>query len=423
MISADKQAPFKAKRISLHMAPQEVAASLQHLPDMVFFDSSGNLSERQKAAISIIAARPVKHVQGDIHIASDLQSLRDVMESFTSAHDNENPYPTGGACGMVDYDGTFHFGIYPEMLIYLHHEDQWLECGDLSREMKVSHDQEKPQIGEFTGSMSQNVYEEKVRRIQKYISAGDIYQVNLTHRFRANIYGGSLFELYDHLRKSTPSPLAAWMSLGGREVLSSSPETFLQMSGKIITTRPIKGTRPRFADKQRDEESAAELLASDKERAELVMITDLERNDLGQVCEYGSVRVDDMLALEKLEHVYHLVSTVTGKLRADVDHLSALKACFPGGSITGAPKKRSMEIIDELETVPRGLYTGAMGYVGFNGESQFNIPIRTLIRDNDQLSYHVGAGIVADSDPATEYQETLDKAKGIRLAVEGFHNI
>jgi len=127
-----------------------------------------------------------------------------------------------------------------------------------------------------------------------------------------------------------------------------------------------------------------------------------------------------MLALEKLEHVYHLVSTVTGTLREDVDHLDALKACFPGGSITGAPKKRAMEIIDELETVPRGLYTGAVGYIGFNGESQFNIPIRTLVRDGDTLHYHVGAGIVADSDPAAEYQETLDKAKGIRLAIDCF---
>jgi len=150
------------------------------------------------------------------------------------------------------------------------------------------------------------------------------------------------------------------------------------------------------------------------------MITDLERNDLGQVCEFGTVRVAEMLALEKLEQVYHLVSTVTGTLRDDIDHLDALAACFPGGSITGAPKKRAMEIIAELEPVARGLYTGAVGYIGFNGESQLNIPIRTLVRENETLHYHVGAGIVSDSDPAAEYQETLDKAKGIRLAIEQF---
>jgi para-aminobenzoate synthetase component 1 len=185
-------------------------------------------------------------------------------------------------------------------------------------------------------------------------------------------------------------------------------------------TRPIKGTRPRFKDDEADQASARELLNSEKENAELIMITDLERNDLGKVCEFGSVRVADMLSLEKLEHVYHLVSTVTGTLREDVDQLGALAACFPGGSITGAPKKRAMEIIDELETMPRGLYTGAVGYLGFNGESQFNIPIRTLVRDGNSLHYHVGAGIVADSDPDEEFEETLHKAKGIKLAIERY---
>ena len=192
------------------------------------------------------------------------------------------------------------------------------------------------------------------------------------------------------------------------------------MSGRSVETCPIKGTRPRGHDKATDKALAQELIESPKENAELTMITDLERNDLGQVCEFGSVRVAEMLGLEKLEQVYHLVSTVTGMLREEIDHLSALAACFPGGSITGAPKKRAMEIIAELEPVPRGLYTGAIGYIGFNGESQFNIPIRTLVRENDQLHYHVGAGIVADSEPAAEYQETLDKAKGIRLAISRF---
>ena len=192
------------------------------------------------------------------------------------------------------------------------------------------------------------------------------------------------------------------------------------MSGKSVETRPIKGTRPRFEDSEADQASARELLNSEKENAELIMITDLERNDLGKVCEFGSVRVADMLSLETLEHVYHLVSTVTGTLRDDVDQVGALAACFPGGSITGAPKKRALEIIEELETAPRGLYTGAVGYFGFNGESQFNIPIRTLVRDGDSLHYHVGAGIVADSDPSEEFEETLHKAKGIKLAIERY---
>jgi anthranilate/para-aminobenzoate synthase component I len=212
--------------------------------------------------------------------------------------------------------------------------------------------------------------------------------------------------------------MAGWMKRCGREVLSSSPETFLKISGSQVETRPIKGTRPRFAHPDDDRRSAYELQTSIKEISELVMITDLLRNDLGQVCEFGSVRVDEMLQLETLEQVFHLVSTVRGTMRNSVDALDVIRACFPGGSITGAPKKRACEIIAEMETVPRGLYCGAMGYLGFNGECQMNIVIRSLIRDNNQLHYHVGAGIVADSSPEMEYEETLHKAAGLRLAVQ-----
>ena len=215
--------------------------------------------------------------------------------------------------------------------------------------------------------------------------------------------------------------MSAYFKLLDYEVLSSSPETFLKMSHKDIETRPIKGTRPRYNEQILDEASARELLDSTKERAELVMITDLERNDLGKVCEFGSVKVDEMLQLEKLEHVYHLVSKVSGTLREGIDHWDAIAECFPGGSITGAPKKRAMEIIAELENEDRGLYTGAVGYVGFNEVSQFNIVIRTLIREGLDLHYHVGAGIVADSEAEAEYEETIQKAKGIRSALSLIH--
>ena len=190
------------------------------------------------------------------------------------------------------------------------------------------------------------------------------------------------------------------------------------MSGRAICTRPIKGTRPRKSDPHADEKSAFDLLTSPKEVAELIMITDLERNDLGIVCEYGSVTVRELLKLERYEQVFHLVSTVEGRLRAEVDHVTALRACFPGGSITGAPKKRAREIIAELEPEPRGLYTGALGWFGFNGESQFNIAIRTLVIEQGCAHFHVGSGIVADSIPENEWQETLDKAAGILLAAE-----
>lgn len=403
------------------MAPIEVAAGLQHLPGLVFLDTSGNIPLRSHAPVSIVAARPAEILRGKISNEADRNRLRSAMNQW-DVQTRSLGFPAGGACGWVDYEGGFCFGIYPEMLVYQHDREQWWQCGTLAESIRHQARQENTRISEFEPCMSREQYCEGVRRIHEYIAAGDIYQVNLTQCYRARTSGGSLFPLYCHLREQTPAPLAGWMSLGEREVLSSSPETFLRMSGRSVETRPIKGTRPRFEDEQADQESARELLNSEKENAELIMITDLERNDLGKVCEFGSVRVADMLSLEKLEQVYHLVSTVTGTLREGVDHLDALAACFPGGSITGAPKVRAMEIIEELETVPRGLYTGAMGYIGFNGESQFNIPIRTLVREGDTLCYHVGAGIVADSDPEEEYEETLHKAKGIKLAIEQYQS-
>ncbi|MCP5549641.1 MAG: anthranilate synthase component I family protein [Akkermansiaceae bacterium] len=256
-----------------------------------------------------------------------------------------------------------------------------------------------------------------VGRAQDYIAAGDIYQVNLSHRFRAPWpAGGDAFRLYENLRDASPAPHAAFLDLGDRAVLSSSPELFLRLSGRGIRTRPIKGTRPRFRDPDRDEKSAYDLLTSPKEIAELIMITDLERNDLGQISEFGTVRATDLLKLERYEQVFHLVSTVDGVLREEIDHLEALAACFPGGSITGAPKKRAREIIAELEPEPRGLYTGAIGVIGFNGESRFNIAIRTAVIEAGTIHFHTGAGIVADSVPEREYEETLHKAAGILRA-------
>ena len=408
--------------LELAMSPAEVAAGLQHLPGMVFFDTSGNIPSRSHAPVSIIATRPVEIIRGTISNEGDVIRLRAAVDQW-DVQARSLGFPAGGACGWVDYEGDFCFGIYPEMLVYLHDRQQWWQCGDLAREIASDHaEPNRPLIGSFEPSTTKAEYEHGVGRIHEYIAAGDIYQVNLTQRFSASVRGGSLFSLYRYLREETPAPLAVWMQLDEREVISSSPETFLRMSGRYVETRPIKGTRPRFEDEDADQASARELLNSEKESAELIMITDLQRNDLGKVCEFGSVRVADMLALEKLEHVYHLVSTVTGTLREDVDHLDALRQSFPGGSITGAPKKRAMEIIKELEPVERGLYTGAIGYIGFNGESQFNIPIRTLVRDGDELHYNVGAGIVADSDPVEEYEETLHKAKGIRLAIERYQS-
>jgi len=398
------------------MTPVEVAAGLRHLPGLVFFDTAGNLPSSAGGPVSVIAARPLRILRGSIHDAADRNMLRAALADAPPSS-GDHGFPLGGLCGWVDYEGAFVFGDFPEMLVFRHHDQTWWETGALSECLRDTPG-EAVEIGPFAASTERHEFLTGVGRIKEWIGAGDIYQVNLSQAFEAEVSGGSLFGLYETLRDASPAPMAAWLSLDGREVLCSSPESFLKISGRGIETRPIKGTRPRFADADEDRRSAYELQTSTKEIAELVMITDLLRNDLGQVCEFGSVEVAEMLQLESLAQVHHLVSTVTGTLRPDTDDIDALAACFPGGSITGAPKKRAMEIIRELEGKPRGIYCGAIGWLGYHGESAFNIAIRTLVRDGDRLTYQVGAGIVADSDPAGEYEETLHKAAGIRLAVE-----
>lgn len=402
---------------SFAKSPAEVASQLTHLPGLVFFDTVGNLPSRHAPPVSIIGARPVEVLTGHLDQAAELE---EALAAHRVDSNSNHHFPIGGACGWVDYDGKYTFGIYPELLIYEHHTGKWWETGSLSNELQPATTKSDFLLGPWHDSLPEDDFIRAVQKIKDYIAAGDIYQVNLSRRLHATCEApDGLFALYQDLRKTSPAPAASYLNLAGREILSSSPETFLRFSGHEVETRPIKGTRPRFSDPKEDAQSAHDLQGSEKERAELVMITDLLRNDLGQVCQFGSVEVAEMLQLEKLQHVYHLVSTIRGTLSPDETPLSALAACFPGGSITGAPKKRATEIIAELEPVSRGLYTGAIGYLGFNCESQFNIAIRTLIHEKGTLFHHVGAGIVADSDPAAEFLETEHKAKGVRLALTG----
>ncbi|MBL9174740.1 MAG: aminodeoxychorismate synthase component I [Verrucomicrobiales bacterium] len=267
-------------------------------------------------------------------------------------------------------------------------------------------------------SLSRESFGAAVRRALRYIHSGDIYQVNLAQRLGIPC-SLPAWEFFHRLTSRSPAPFSAFLNCGDVQVASSSPELFLRISGRHVTTRPIKGTRPRDADPVRDAQLAWELQRSEKENAELVMITDLLRNDLGRVCEYGSIRVPDLMRLERFAQVQHLVSTVEGSLAPGVTHLDALASCFPGGSITGAPKIRAMEVIDELEPVARGPYCGCHGYLGFNHESQLSITIRTALLRDGMAWFHVGAGIVADSDPAAEYEETLAKAGGFRAVLSG----
>jgi len=388
--------------------------------DSILLDSSGNFPRSYSSPLSIIGVHPEQILKGHI---SNPQELLSVMESYQEKN-SDLGYPKGGLAGWIDYDGSYTFGLYPNFLVYNHSSASWISGEGMLDFPSYQVSQLVSEISGWRASMSQEEFIVAVNRAKDFIAEGDIYQVNLAQKFSTQVSEKSdLFSLYQKLRYESPAPMACYGQLGGRELLCSSPETFMRMSGNVVETRPIKGTSPRFLDTEKDQLSAHQLVSSAKENAELVMITDLLRNDLGMVCEYGSVKVDELLSLERLEHVYHLVSTVRGQIRKDLCHLDVLKACLPGGSITGAPKIRAMEVIKELETVPRGLYTGVVGYLGFNGESQFNVVIRSMIREGKELSYHVGAGIVADSNAQREYEETLMKAKGIRRALNSYQEL
>jgi aminodeoxychorismate synthase component I len=338
-------------------------------------------------------------VEGD---ASDWPRLAEALERHQHRGEPRSPLPDGAAIGYVTYEGRFWFAFYPDTRTSP--AESWRAGSGGFR------------AGAPVSRPGREAYCEGVRRVQEFIRAGDIYQLNLTREVSVP-FSGDPRALFTRLRAISPAPFAACLELPHLTLVSSSPELFLRLSGREIVTRPIKGTRPRHRDPVRDEQLAFELIASPKERAELVMITDLERNDLGQICEYGSVVVERLCHRESFAQVHHLMSTVRGWLRPGVSHADAFRACFPGGSITGAPKRRAMEIIASLEGRPRGPYCGAIGWFGFNGESQFNIAIRTLVVANGTASFGVGSGITADSDPEAEYKETCHKAAGMLRAL------
>ncbi|MCS6304845.1 MAG: anthranilate synthase component I family protein [Nitrospira sp.] len=270
----------------------------------------------------------------------------------------------------------------------------------------------------FTPEQEHAVYSQNVSRCQEYIAAGDIYQANLSHRFHVTCEAfsslGNLqtdLSAYSRLRTLNPSPFSGVLRFDAVRLISSSPERLVRLEGRRADTRPIAGTRPRGGSAFDDRRLIEELLTNEKERAEHVMLVDLERNDLGRVCRFGSVHVDELMTVEQYSHVNHLVSHVAGSLTDHATGFDLLEAMFPGGTITGVPKIRCMEIIEELEPVRRGPYTGSMGYLSWSGDLDFNILIRTLVMRNAAGYLQVGAGIVADSDPAREYEETIHKAQ------------
>jgi para-aminobenzoate synthetase component 1 len=260
-------------------------------------------------------------------------------------------------------------------------------------------------------------YMKAVNKVREYIAAGDVFQVNLSQRFEADLKIPP-YELYKRLRAVNPAPFASYLNFPGVAIVSASPERFLKVQSDLVETRPIKGTRPRGRDSIEDERLAHELTHSTKDRAENLMIVDLERNDLGRVCRYGTVKVTELAILETFPTVFHLTSTVVGKLRRGKSNIDLLKATFPGGSITGAPKVRAMEIIDELEPTKRSVYTGSIGYLSFNEDMDINIVIRTFLIKEGKAYFQVGGGIIYDSDSEAEYMETMDKARALIRALQ-----
>ncbi len=268
----------------------------------------------------------------------------------------------------------------------------------------------------ISSNTTQPEFKEMVEKIKEYIRAGDIYQVNISQRLETP-HNDDSFVLYQKLRKVNPSPFASYLNCGDFQLVSSSPERLIMLRDGVAQTRPIAGTRRRGEDCDEDNKLLDDLILDEKERAEHIMLVDLERNDLGRVCQYGSVQVNELMVLEKYSHVIHIVSNVEGKLHGNKDQFDLIRALFPGGTITGCPKVRCMEIIEELEPVRRGPYTGSIGYFGFNGNMDMNIIIRTYVVKDNRVFMQVGAGIVIDSKPAREYFETLSKADALLAAV------
>ena len=418
MISA--LTPTSLRPCPLRLSPLEVARGLRARPGFVWFDSS----DEAAGSLSVISCDPTQILRG----ARDGSSmLREALADLRAQGGTIGPrldlgLPGPGLFGTVDFDGSWCFGVYPEVLVYRHATDQWWESGGLSTRIDASLTAglagTRP-ILTLNPLWSRDGFLNAVNRALEYIGAGDIYQVNLAQPWASPWpHGGDAFHFYEKLRAFSPAPYSAFLDLGGRQVASASPELFLRMSGRTIRTRPIKGTRPRHRLAQEDERAAYDLITSPKEIAELIMITDLERNDLGQICDFGTVTVPDLLRLERFQQVFHLVSTVEGTLRHEVDHVDALWACLPGGSISGAPKKRALEIINELEPDRRGLYAGAVGYLDFAGNLDFCIAIRSILMEGGKAYIQAGAGIVADSNPTAEYEETKDKARAMLRALE-----
>ncbi len=366
------------------------------------------------------------------------ECLRETFEQIS--YRTEAPIPfTGGMVGYFSYDMARFFEDIPSstrddlglpdahlvvpavVLVYDHaHRDLYLFSKDEVSTMTTENEMPEPDvsIGRIRSNMTRKQYENAVEQTIEHIVDGDIFQAVISRRCSARFNGDKL-GMYQILRKINPSPYMFMLDFEEACLIGSSPEMLVQLRDGVLTSKPIAGTRPRSNDVEEDEKLKVELLLDEKERAEHVMLVDLHRNDLGRVAEFGSVKVDDFMSVEKFSHVQHIVSQVRGRIRKDCDQFDALRAAFPAGTVTGAPKIRAMEIIDALEPTRRGPYAGAVGYFGFNGNMDFAITIRSLLIRGKDAYLQAGAGIVADSAPEREFFETEHKMGAILKALGG----
>ncbi|QFQ24169.1 aminodeoxychorismate synthase component I [Bacillus thuringiensis] len=416
---------------------------------------------------NIVGLNPIAVIRGKdetLHISESgketikrgnpLDLMQEYMEQWKTDYNPEYPPFQGGAIGYFSYDciryieklpslaeddidiPDIFFLLFDDVFVYdqkeqvlwviTHYVDKYEEAKERLNEWKslwmtkapeVTVPFESPEKKSEAVAFTEAGFMKAVECIQEYIGAGDVFQVNLSTRQERTLQTHPL-EIYTSLREINPSPYMGYLELGDFQIVSGSPELLIKKQGTEVSTRPIAGTRSRGADEQEDEELARELIENEKERAEHVMLVDLERNDLGRVCKYGTVEVDEFMVIEKYSHVMHIVSNVRGEVEEDKDAFDLVKAVFPGGTITGAPKIRTMEIIEELEPVRRGIYTGSIGWIGYSGDTELNIVIRTLLAKDGKAHVQAGAGIVIDSNPENEYKESLKKAIALWRAKE-----
>jgi para-aminobenzoate synthetase component 1 len=443
--------PYRADTAALFAA---VAAE----PWAVFLDSNAGRAAGGRWDILALAPRVTLRTTGavtEVRAGNSLRRrredplalLREALGPRAQPAASELPF-VGGAIGWLGYDLVRRFerlglasplapgapqlavGIYDWALVVDHHaQASWLvgrgDTADPRRQRLRRLAEARPvaagsaaavqgfrATGRLWSDMDKAGYRRRFAAVQEYIRAGDCYQVNLARRWSVAA-AGDPWLAYARLRQINPAPFAAYLNTPGLQVLSASPERFLALRDGRVETRPIKGTAPRAPEPARDRALAAGLAASEKDRAENLMIVDLLRNDLGRCCEIGSVRVPELFAVESYAGVHHLVSSVTARLRTDADAASLLRACFPGGSITGAPRIRTMQIIDELEGAPRGVYCGSIGYIGYDGAMDTNIAIRTASVADGRLDFRAGGGLVADSECDAEWAEIGLKAQAM----------